>query len=111
MGFISDPYVSAGIGFAVGIFLGFALRGRMRSLLLIQSHIPRAILAKQRLSTSTVSNSSTGQTSDDTAQVRAERAINRSFGGLELNNKCTPGEPPPPAFRPKISVFLRNRAG
>ena len=86
MGFISDPYVSAGIGFAVGIVLGFALRGRMRSLLLIQSRIPKAILAKQRLSTSTVSSFSTSQAADETAQTRAERAINRSYGGLQF---CT----------------------
>ena len=46
MGFISDPYVSAGIGFAVGIVLGFAFRGRMRSLLLIQSRITTSILTK-----------------------------------------------------------------
>ena len=28
MGFFYDPYICAGIGFAVGIFVGFALRGR-----------------------------------------------------------------------------------
>jgi peptidyl-tRNA hydrolase len=83
MGFISDPYVSAGIGFAVGIFLGFALRGRIRSLLLIQSHIPRAILAKQRLSTNNVTSSSTIQTADDTSHARAQRAIFRSYGDEE----------------------------
>ena len=85
MGFISDSYVSCGIGFAVGLVLGFALRGRMHSLFLNQSHIPRAIIAKQRLSTSTISSSLINQTADDTAQTRAERATNRSYGGLEFN--------------------------
>lgn len=80
MGFFYDPYICAGIGFAVGIFVGFALRGR--SFLFTRNHFPRAIQTKQRFSKSNTPSSLLSQTIEDTAQSRAERAINRSFEGL-----------------------------
>lgn len=82
MGLTVDPFVSAGIGFAVGIVLGFALRGKMRSFPFVQSRIPKAILTKERFSTSNAS--STSQTAEGTAQARADRAMNRSFGGRKF---------------------------